>query len=788
MLLSILLLALCEILLRLFGYGYSPHFFLPATINGQRVFIENQKFSRRYFPPALARTPQPVVFSATKPADTIRIFVLGESAAMGDPEPSFGLPRMLEVLLQERYSGKKVEVINVAVTAINSHVIREIARDCAPMQGDIWIIYMGNNEVVGPYGAGTVFGSQTPKLGVIRASIAIKATRIGQLLDALQMRLGGAQPASWEGMEMFLKQQVAQSDPRLATVYKHFQHNLTEIVNIGQRAGARVIVSTVASNLKDCPPFASLHSANLPEARRKEWDELYRAGIELRTNFSGALDFFQKATTIDDSHAELQYRLARCQLALSNAGRARELFAKARDLDTLRFRADSRENDIIRNVATNISGVAFVEAVDLLATNSPNAIVGEELLLEHVHFTFAGNYLLSRTFAESVQSLFPPQSGEKSGPRSWLSAEDCAARLALTDWDRLQLAEEMIRRLGQPPFTHQIDNAQRVAHWEKLRATLIAATQGEAVSASMDTYRRALEKRPNDWVLHENFAKLLQSTGEPVEAERHWRKVLELLPHSEQALYSLGNVLDAQGKSAEALSYFYQALRRRPNSYEARNGLGLALSSQGKTDDAIKNYREALRHKPDFSEARVNLGQALAQLGHDDEAIAEYRAALRNNSNSVPAHINLGRALSKGNQSAEARVEYEKALALEPNNAVAHYNLANLLVSQNAPEAQAHFEAAVRANPQFAEARYNLGLGFAAQNRTADAIAQFKEVVRLRPEFLDAHMNLGVALAKQGRFAEAAVEFKAVLRLDPANPIVRKYLDQTRQLQRNTGP
>src|SRR5947207_4019721 len=229
------LLLLLEFLLRLFGYGYSPHFFLPAKVNGVDVFIENQKFSRRYFPPALARTPQPALFAARKPSNAFRIFVFGESAAMGDPEPAFGFSRILEVLLQDQYPAARFEVINVAVTAINSHVVRQIARDCASKQSDFWIIYMGNNEVVGPYGAGTVFGSQTPSLSFIRASIALKATRLGQLLDSLRQRFSKSRiPATWEGMEMFLKQQVWQKDPRMTKVYSHFEANLDDILNIGR--------------------------------------------------------------------------------------------------------------------------------------------------------------------------------------------------------------------------------------------------------------------------------------------------------------------------------------------------------------------------------------------------------------------------------------------------------------------------------------------------------------------------------------------------------------------------
>ena len=782
LLLPVFLLGVCEAVLRLIGYGYSPHFFLPATINGQRVFIENDKFSRRYFPPALARTPQPVVFSAKKPPNTVRIFVFGESAAMGDPEPSFGLPRVLEVLLQERYPGKRFEVINVAVTAINSHVIREIAKDCASKEGDVWIIYMGNNEVVGPFGAGTVFGSQAPSLAFIRANIAFKATRVGQLLDSIRLRFGpkSATPASWEGMEMFLKQQIRQSDPRMDRVYSHFERNLRDIIEIGQKAGAHILLSTVVSNLKDCPPFASLHSPALQGEKLKEWESLYRDGIGLETksNFVAALAFFDKAAALDDQYAELQFRRADCHAVLTNWARARELYTAARDLDTLRFRADSRENEMVHSAGKN-SSLTFIDGRELITTNSPHTIPGEELLLEHVHFTFEGNYLLARAMADGLRSVID----HPAPAAKWLGSDECAARLAFTDWDRLQLIEELIERLRQPPFTQQLNNAQRIARWQKLRSNLQAIPQPELLAKTSETYRTALQHRPDDWILHENFAKLLQSHGDPPGAEKEWRKVVAMLPQSEQALYSLGNVLDAEGKSAEALTYFRKALRKRPDSYEARNGLGLALSGQGKTEEAIANYRDALRQKPDFTEARINLGQTLIQLGRDDEAIAEYRTALRFNSNNVAAHINLGRALAKQKKSAEARSEYEAALALDPANAIAHYNLGNLLANQNDPSALEHFEAAVRANPQFAEARYNLGLGFAAQNRTADAIAQFKEVVRLQPDFIDAHLNFGVALAKQGRFTEATSEFEAVLRLDPQNAAAKKYLEQARQLQ-----
>ncbi len=159
-----------ELALRLTGYGYPAKYFLSAKMQGRDYFLTNEKFGLRFFPPALLRTPTAVRLAADKPANSCRIFLFGESAALGDPEPSMGMGRQLEVLLRERFPGLHPEVIPAAMTAINSHVLLPIARECAHHQGDIWVIYMGNNEIVGPFGTGTIFGPQAPQLAFVRAS------------------------------------------------------------------------------------------------------------------------------------------------------------------------------------------------------------------------------------------------------------------------------------------------------------------------------------------------------------------------------------------------------------------------------------------------------------------------------------------------------------------------------------------------------------------------------------------------------------------------------------------
>jgi tetratricopeptide (TPR) repeat protein len=776
LLLPLLLLALVEGLLRVARYGYPTAFALQQSANGRKVFIDNQRFAQRFFPPGLARSPHPFRFTAEKPANTTRIFVFGESAAMGDPEPAFGFARILERLLKNRYPGINFEVINTGVTAINSHVIREIARDVAPLHGDIWIIYMGNNEVIGPFGAGTVFGAQTPPLALIRASLAFKKLRVGQLLEEMRYRLAGkARSQSWAGMEMFLDQQIAADDPRLAKVYQHFEANLRDIIAIGTKAGAKVVLSTVAANLKDCPPFASLHTRGFTATN--DWTKLSEAAAarERSRDFAGALENLQDAATLDPGYAELQFRIARCQLIVGRSNEARASFVRARDLDALRFRADTRLNEIIQKMAQG-RAVKLVDPVESLNGASTQGIAGNDYLLEHVHFNFAGNYRVAALLSDAMADFLPHQ--RQGG--SQLDVAECARLLAFTTWDELQLTEEMARRLAQPPFTHQLDHPTRLAAWEVKRTELQKQWDGPGDDVALQTYREVLAGTPQDWLLHENFATLLQALGQPKDAEQHWRAVIDLMPHYAPAYYSLANLLDAQGRGAEALDYFHRALRAKPDSIEARNGIGLALANLGRKDEALREYRKAVAQKPDFAEARVNLGQLLAERGQEEEAKTQYALALRYNSNSAAAHVNLGKLLAKEKLYPEAIGHYREALRINSHNAVAHYNLGNALTAVGDGQAGKHFLEAVKHNPGFAEARYNLGLLLANQNRTDEALTQFAEVVRLKPDFIEGRFNYGVALARNRRFPEAVEQFEAVLRLDPANAGAKQLLERAR--------
>ena len=175
--------------LRLAGYGYNTSFFDTSYIGHQRFLVDNENFSLRFFPPAAGALAQPHLDGGPQTHQHVPDFRSGRIGGQGRPEPAYGAARYLEVLLRERYPDEHFEVINVAITAINSNVILPIARACARQDGDLWIIYMGNNEMVGPFGAATVFGAKAPPWWLIRLNLAVQQTRVGQLITSLARKL-----------------------------------------------------------------------------------------------------------------------------------------------------------------------------------------------------------------------------------------------------------------------------------------------------------------------------------------------------------------------------------------------------------------------------------------------------------------------------------------------------------------------------------------------------------------------------------------------------------------------
>ena len=185
---------------------------------------------------------------------------------------------------------------------------------------------------------------------------------------------------------------------------------------------------------------------------------------------------------------------------LGDYAAAREHFQRSRDLDTLRFRADTRINEINRSVASSAEGAELVDADAVFSKQSANEVVGSDLVYEHVHMTPLGNYVLARAMFLQIASRKPDAATDADD----LSQAECERLLALTPHDRTRIAGEMLQRLQKPPFTNQINHSDQM-----LRLALQAEVPDENPAMTSSEYQWAIAQRPEDRVLRYNYGLFL---------------------------------------------------------------------------------------------------------------------------------------------------------------------------------------------------------------------------------------------------------------------------------------
>ncbi len=305
-------------------------------------------------------------------------------------------------------------------------------------------------------------------------------------------------------MELFLDKQVAANSPLMRQAYSNFEQNLRGTIAVARKAGAKVIVATVATNVKDCAPFASLHRADLRDDELRSWSALVQKGSELEAanSYGEALKAYTEAADIDNQYAELEFRIARTLEKLGDDKAAAQHFSRARDLDTLRFRADTRINEINRAVASS-SGTSLVDSDGILSAASSGGAIGTDLVYEHVHLTPQGSYLLARAMFSEIVKNVAADAGQASTTEIPSEAE-CERRLALTRFDRARIASEMLRRLQRPPFTNQLNHSEQLA-----RLISVAGPSGESPNETALQYQWAIGQWADDAMLHYHFGMFL---------------------------------------------------------------------------------------------------------------------------------------------------------------------------------------------------------------------------------------------------------------------------------------
>ncbi|MEM1181218.1 MAG: tetratricopeptide repeat protein [Acidobacteriota bacterium] len=723
-----------EAALRLLGVGASTDFLIPGE-DGQ--LRSNPRFSERFFPRTLARPPVPFTLESPKPADVVRLFVVGGSAARGTPEPAFGVSRVLEALLELSYPDRRFEVVNAAITAINSHVALPIVEDVVDRgEADLILVYLGNNEVVGPFGAASVLGDFSPSRGAIRLGLTLRQSRGVQLLDHW---LKPEPPRDgWRGMEMFLGQTVAAEDPRLGAVYSHFADNLEAMARAAARRETPLIFSTVAVNLRHQAPFASLPAADAGFA-----ETLERGRQELaRGDAAGAVEVAESLLPQYAARADVHFLHGSALAALGQVDGARAHLERARDLDALRFRADTGINDRLR-AAAEATEVPLVDAAEAFS----ESLAGRRFFLEHVHLRFEGNLALARLFAAATAETL----GLGAPSTAAVTAPAVARHLALTPEDALAIEEDMLELVRRPPFAESLDAlTARHAHIERLRrlaSTPQARQQVEAI------YAARLGRQPDDLTSRRRRAEIFERWGETARALEDRRRLAEDRPDLLPLRRAYAIALSKAGQNEAAVQQIEDAMEDRGLGARIRAELAVDLGglheAAGRLGDAAHHYRRAQELDPASPLPPFNLAMLAAQRGQLNRAVEGFEGVTREHPSFAPAWQNLGVAFEKKGNVEAAERSFRAEMDARPDAAGGAHRLGRLLLARGHVEGAAEaFTEAIRRQIDHAPSYFRLADLQLAAGRAAEAAELYRIGLRFRPR--DARARQGLARAEAG--------------------------------------
>ncbi|MDQ0357650.1 putative O-linked N-acetylglucosamine transferase (SPINDLY family) [Rhodoplanes tepidamans] len=281
-----------------------------------------------------------------------------------------------------------------------------------------------------------------------------------------------------------------------------------------------------------------------------------------------------------------------------------------------------------------------------------------------------------------------------------------------------------------------------------------------------DVFRRAVEA--------------LQA-GRAVDAERAFRRVLDVSPRHPGALNLLTVLLMRLARWAEAERFARRAARETPNSDVTLYNLGLILRELKRPQEALEQLGRALALNPRVTETRTVRAGVLRGLGRLDEALADLDAALAIDPACVDAHLGRGAVLGQLGRHEEALAACDRAASLKPDLAEAWVARGQILrLQKRHEEALAAFARALSLRPDLPDALQGQGATLAALGRFAEALAAYDQVLARSPDLAEAWVGLGDVFFLQARHERAVVAYDRALALDAA--LARAWLHRAKAL------
>ncbi len=552
-----------EIALRLFGFGgYPPFIRSVGTLpQGEQLCIVEPAASKPYFfaNPTRPGYAEQSSFIMPKPKDTLRIFLIGESAAKGYPQPrNLAMSEFLQTMLGDVLPQKRVEVINLGTTAVASFPLVYQVQDALRYQPDWFVFYVGNNEFFGAYGTASINAAGTMPLWALKLMRAARGLALVQAVESV-VRAGADENRTL--MEQMIGQTfIACDSPLREAAARNLQANLGDMLDQVKAAGVAALVCTTASNESGLAPLGQDDVSNLSGASQQEFNELLRqaaAGCCMQS--AQVVELLGKAALLAPRSALTQFMLANAQANVGDLVAARKAFLLARDLDTMPWRPISVTEQAIRDTAA-AHGVLLCDIAHKFRDMSARGATDWELLDDHVHPSLQGQVQAARAMAQDVALAIAHTNGLANTPANAttnatanapanataptpIPAQSGASITSLNDpfnWNTYA------QRLGSNPFdTYRVNHTLR---------TLFG------IGFMKNNNKQAFDR-------YESACKNFESTLSPsmLEAAREWQTSK---PHAGGMRPLTGmeaRVLLRENKTAQALALYQIAQTQVPN-------------------------------------------------------------------------------------------------------------------------------------------------------------------------------------------------------------------------------
>lgn len=625
--LPILIIGTLELGLRLIHYGPDLSLFVEKEIYGTTYKVMNPLVKARYFPKsALALETTTDYFKVPKPQGTFRIFCLGGSTVVGFPywrNASFA--SFLQQRLSKLFPERKIEVINLGMTAVNSYTVLDIAKELPNYEPDLIIVYDGHNEFYGGLGVASNLTISSSRwitmlyLQIIHSKVFLL---IRETINGLKSLIGGSsdKPSRNLTLELLAKDKYI---PYGSELYKEaentFKLNMYDLCSICRNHNIPVILSTQVSNLRDMPPFASIESKELSAENKEVLSKHLASGMLAwnKKNWKEALEEFRAVIKIDSQYAFAHFKIADCLKMIGRIDEARSEYFKARDYDQLRFRTSSDFNNLIRQMEDNTT-VGVVDMEQLFIAQSPDSLTGNEILLEHVHPNSYGYFLMAKGYA-SVMS----KRGILFSHEEWKKLDTIPEDVLWNDRPVTELDERVaarrteILKLGQP-FTKQSKQVPEIVANDTLGQIaehVVAGTWGwinahEAVAAYYlrkndlknleHEYKTIVNLNPFDIDLHLNLAQFYYNQKRFDDSHTVLLNSMNICP-TIHAYRLLGDIAFISGNINEAIK-FYVTTRNfqqsRIEDVEISYQLAASYFQKGQLQPAEKELLRVLSIEP----------------------------------------------------------------------------------------------------------------------------------------------------------------------------------------------